>query len=104
MVHPKIVDKLARGEARLRPTHQLQVAHGIDPTDIALLLSVPVSQYLNRLNRLNLDCSSAAADSQVKMRDAILARAEIRAWEILDGRPDAAASGSSGGGMAVSGA
>lgn len=97
------MDKLARGEARLRLAHQLQVAHGI-PADIALLLSVPVSQYLNRLNRLNLDCSSAAADSQVKTRDAILARAEIRAWEILDGRPDAAASGSSGGGMAVSGA
>nr|WP_247886259.1 hypothetical protein [Brucella intermedia] len=146
------------------------------------MLSVPVSQYLNRLNRLNLDCSSAAADSQVKTRDAILARlqaelerlldgedlpdksksealmalaravksvgeltaedksagpsgpsgplfagrtatslsdtrralmrisrrinelAESRAREILDGRPDAAASGSSGGGMAVSGA
>ncbi|NKB95018.1 hypothetical protein HED48_03855 [Ochrobactrum intermedium] len=58
----------------------MQVAHGIDPADIALLLSVPVSQYLNRLNRLNLDCSSAAADSQVKTRDAILARAKIRAW------------------------
>ncbi|WP_247881997.1 hypothetical protein [Brucella intermedia] len=179
------MDKLARGEARLRLAHQLQVAHGIDPADIALLLSVPVSQYLNRLNRLNLDCSSAAADSQVKTRDAILARlqaelerlldgedlpdksksealmalaravksvgeltaedksvgpsgpsgpsgplfagrtaaslsdtrralmrisrrinelAESRAREILDGRPDAAASGSSGGGMAVSGA
>ncbi|HHV70920.1 MAG TPA: hypothetical protein GXX48_25320 [Ochrobactrum intermedium] len=95
------MDKLARGEARLRLAHQLQVAHGIDPADIALLLSVPVSQYLNRLN---LDCSSAAADSQVKTRDAILARAESRAWEILNGRPDAAASGSSGGGMAVSGA
>ncbi|WP_266064741.1 hypothetical protein [Brucella intermedia] len=176
------MDKLALGEARLRLAHQLQVAHGIDPADIALLLSVPVSQYLNRLNRLNLDCSSAAADSQVKTRDAILARlqaelerlldgedlpdksksealmalaravksvgeltaedksagpsgpsgplfagrtaaslsdtrralmrisrrinelAESRAREILDGRPDAAASGSSGGGMAVSGA
>jgi len=48
----------------------LQVAHGIDPADIALLLSVPVSQYLNRLNRLNLDCSSAVADSQVKTRAA----------------------------------
>lgn len=178
-LHPKIVEKMARGEARIRLAHQLQIAHGIDPTDMAELLSVSISQYLNRLNRLNLDCSSAAADSQVKTRDAILARlqaelerlldgedlpdksksealmalaravksvgeltaedksagpsgplfagrtaaslsdtrralmrinrrinelAESRAREILDGRPDAAASGSSGGGMAVSGA
>ena len=63
----------------------MQVAHGIDPADIALLLSVPVSQYLNRLNRLNLDCSSAVADSQVKTRDAILARLQAELERLLDG-------------------
>ncbi|MGJ0207150.1 hypothetical protein SD208_01375 [Ochrobactrum sp. BD67] len=175
------MEKISRGEARIRLAHQLQIAHGIDPADIAALLSVSISQYLNRLNRLNLACSTAAADSQRRSRDAILERlqteltrlleggdlpdksksealmalaravksvgeltaedkpasqhpasqqpashavaslsdtrkalmrisrridelAESRAREILDGRPDAAASGSSGGGVAVSGA
>lgn len=174
--HLKIVEKPARGEARIRLAHQLQIAHGIDPADMAELLSVSVSQYLNRLNRLNLACSSARPDSEKRARDAILERlqtelkrllegedlpdksksealmalaravksvgelafedkpvsqpstsrvvaslsetrkalmrisrrinelAESRAREILDGRPDAAASGSSRGGVAVSGA
>ncbi|QPB10646.1 hypothetical protein [Bacteriophage sp. 103231] len=174
--HPKIVEKLPRGEARIRLAHQLQIAHGIDPADMAELLSVSISQYLNRLNRLNLACSSVAADSEKRTRDAILERlqaelkrlldgedlpdksksealmalaravksvgeltaeekpvsqppsgiavaslgetrkalmrisrridelAESRAREIMDSRPDAAARGSSGGGVAVSGA
>ncbi|MHC5230908.1 hypothetical protein [Brucella sp. LJL56] len=173
--HPKIVEKMSRGEARIRTAHRLQIAHGIDPADMAELLSVSVSQYLNRLNRLNLACSSAAPDSDKRTRDAILERlqaelkrlldgedlpdksksealmalaravksvgeltaeerptsqspaggavaslgetrkalmrisrrinelAESRAREILDGGPDAAASGSSGGGVAASG-
>ncbi|MFQ0814904.1 hypothetical protein AVM02_05625 [Brucella anthropi] len=175
-IHSKIVEKPARGEARIRLAHQLQVAHGIDPADMAELLSVSVSQYLNRLNRLNLACASAKPDSEKRVREAVLERlqtelkrlleggdlpdksksealmalaravksvgelasderavsqppgvqavaslgdtrkaltrlsrrinelAERRAREILDGRPDAAASGGSGGGMAVPGA
>lgn len=175
-IHPKIVEKTSRGEARIRLAHQLQTAHGIDPADIADLLSVPVSQYLNRLNRLNLACSSPSPGTEKRAREAILDRlqaelkrlldgedlpdksksealmalaravksvgeltaedrpvnqlpagnavaslsetrkalmrisrrinelAERRAREILDGGPDAAASGSSGGGVAVSGA
>ena len=174
--HLKIAEKRARGEARIRLAHQLQIAHGIDPADMAELLSVSVSQYLNRLSRLNLACSSAQVDSQKAAHDAILERlqaelkrlleggdlpdksksealmalaravksvgeltseergtsqpsagrvvaslgdtrkalmrisrrinelAESRAREILDGRPDAAASGSGGGGVAVPGA
>jgi len=79
------VDKLAHGEARIRLAHQLQVAHGIDPADMAQLLSVSVSQYLNRLNRLNLACSSAAPDPEKKTRDAILERLQIELKRLLDG-------------------
>ena len=175
-IHPKIVENMSRGEAHIRLAHQLQIAHGIDPADMAALLSVSISQYLNRVHRLNLACSTAAPDSRMKTGDAILERlqaelkrlldsedlpdksksealmalaravrsvgelsaedkpagplpagraaaslgdtrralarisrrinelAESRARQILDGRPDAAANGSSRGGVAVSGA
>jgi len=83
--HPQIVEKMSRGEARIRLAHQLQTAHGIDPVDMADLLSVPVSQYLNRLNRLNLACSSVAADSEKRTRDAILERLQAELKRLLEG-------------------
>ncbi len=84
-IHPKIVKTPARCEARIRLAHQLQVAYGIDPADIAELLSISVSQYLNRLNRLNLVSSSAAPDSEKNTRDAILERMQIELKRLLDG-------------------
>ncbi|MBB4093026.1 hypothetical protein HGG72_11315 [Ochrobactrum pecoris] len=81
----KIVEKPARGEARIRLAHQLQIAHGIDPADMAELLSVSVSQYLNRLNRLNLACSSAKPDAEKRARDAILERLQTELKRLLEG-------------------
>lgn len=82
--HIKIVARLARGEARIRLAHQLQIAHGIDPADMAELLSVSVSQYLNRLNRLNLACSSAVPDPAKKTHDAILERLQTELKRLLE--------------------
>ncbi|MBB5703718.1 hypothetical protein FHS76_003628 [Ochrobactrum daejeonense] len=83
--HFRTLDRLARSEARIRLAHQLQTAHGIDPADLAELLSLPVSQYLNRLERLKLTNSNEQADTRKRERNAVLERLQAELKRLLDG-------------------
>lgn len=70
-------------EVRVRRAHALQVAHGIDIADMAEAMGLSLTNYIARLNRLQLDINTVT-NRELRKVDPALERLQTELKRLLD--------------------